>query len=133
MDIDIAKPREAGSPPGGETGFVVIEASDGSAHRLNFPVKAADELIWGLQAAKHAIHIERAKAGKPPLETAYVKRVQQFEYGLDVLNEKVLLRGRFEDGSSQDLQISRKQIADVLKCLNDAREQLEALDKDRYQ
>jgi len=132
MDIDIAKPRQAGSPAGGETGFIVIEASDGGTHRLNFSIKAADELIWGLQAAKQAIHIERIKAGEPPLGTAYARRVQQFEYGLDVLNEIVLLRSRFEDGSSQDLQIGRKQIADVLKCLSDAQEQLDAFDKDKY-
>lgn len=127
MDIDIKKPLQLGSPAGGETGWIVVEAQDGQ-HRLSFAPDTASDLILALQQAKQSIHAERKKAGKPPLETTIVKEVQQIEYGIDALNQVAVLRTRFQDGSSQDLPLTRKQVADIGNFLTNAERQFQAQD-----
>jgi hypothetical protein len=79
--------------------------------------------------AKTAIHDERKKAGKPQIHSAVVKQVQQIEYGLDVLNQIALLRTTFEDGTSQDLPISRHQIPELATFLIETQQEFEAQDK----
>jgi hypothetical protein len=132
MDINIKRPLQLGAPAGGETGWIVVEAQDGQ-HRLSFAPDTATDLILALQQAKQAIHAERKKAGKPPLETTYVKEVQQIEYGADALNQVALLRTRFKDGSSQELPLSRKQAQDIAKFLADAEQKFQEQDASQRQ
>ena len=132
MNINVKKPLRLGAPAGGDTGFVVVQAED-AAHHLNFSLDTANDLILALQQAKQAIHTERQKAGKPPIQTAIVKEVVQIEYGVDVLNQVMVLRTKFKDGSSQDLPIGRKQIPDIHQFLNSAQQTFEAQDKSSKQ
>ena len=108
MDLHIQKPLELGSPAGGETGFVRVQAKEG-AHQLIFSLDTANDLILALQMANQAMRDERRKAGKPPARSAVVKLVEQIEYGVDALNQVALLRTGFQDGSTQDVPISRTQ------------------------
>ena len=54
MNLHIQKPLELGSPAGGETGFVLVQAKEGP-HRLIFSLDSANDLILALQMAKKAI------------------------------------------------------------------------------
>ena len=132
MDLHIQKPLELGSPAGGETGFVLVQAEEGP-RRLIFTLDTANDLILALQLAKEAIRDERRAAGKPPLRTAVVKPIEQIEYGVDALNQVALLRTGFQDGSTQDLPISRTQIPEILSFLKQAQQNFEAQDRARKQ
>ena len=128
MDLHIQRPLELGSPVGGETGFVLIQAKEGP-HRFIFSLDTANDLILALQMAKKAIRDERRKAGKPPVRSAVVKLVEQIEYGVDPLNQVALLRTGFQDGSTQDLPISRTQIPELMSFLKQAQQNFEAQDR----
>jgi len=128
MNLHIQKPLELGSPAGGETGFVLVQAKEGP-HRLIFSLDSANDLILALQMAKKAIRDERRKAGKPPIRSAVVKLVEQIEYGVDPFNQVALLRTGFEDGSTQDLPISRTQIPELMNFLKQAQENFQAQDR----
>jgi hypothetical protein len=132
MNLHIQKPLELGSPAGGEAGFVLVQAKEGP-HRLIFSLDTANDLILALQMAKKAIRDERRKAGKPPIRSAVVKLVEQIEYGVDPLNQVALLRTGFEDGSTQDLPISRTQIPELMNFLKQAQENFQAQDRARKQ
>lgn len=123
-DFEIKKPLKAGSPAGGEAGFILLETDRGPVN-LRFAHDVSVNLILAIQQAQKAIHDERQKAGKTPIQTMVVKNVAQLEYGADVLNEVALIRTRFEDQSTQDLPIARKQIPDIVRFLNDALQQFE--------
>jgi len=132
MDLHIQKPLELGSPAGGETGFVLVQAEEGP-RRLIFSLDTANDLILALQMAKKAIRDERRKAGKPPMRSAVVKPIEQIEYGVDPLNQVALLRTGFQDGSTQDLPISRTQIPEIMNFLKQAQQNFEAQDRARKQ
>jgi hypothetical protein len=132
MDLHIQKPLALGSPAGGETGFVLVETGDGR-HQLTFSLDTANDLILALQMAKKAIREERRKAGKPPMRSAVVRLVEEIEYGVDAFNQVALLRTGFEDGSSQDLPISRTQIPELMNFLKQAQQNFEAQDRARKQ
>jgi hypothetical protein len=132
MDLHIQKPLELGSPAGGETGFVLVQAREGT-HQLIFSLDSANDLILALQMAKKAIRDERRKAGKPPLRSAVVKPIEQIEYGMDPLNQVALLRTGFQDGSTQDLPISRTQIPEIMNFLRQAQQNFQAQDRARKQ
>jgi hypothetical protein len=132
MDLHIQKPLELGSPAGGDTGFVVVQAREGP-RRLIFSLDTANDLILALQLAKKAIRDERRTAGKPPIRTAVVKPIEQIEYGVDALNQVALLRTGFQDGSTQDLPISRTQIPEIMNFLKQAQQNFEAQDRARKQ
>jgi hypothetical protein len=132
MDLHVQKPLELGSPAGGETGFVLVQAEEGP-HQLIFSLDTANDLILALQMAKEAIREERRKAGKPPMRSAVVKLVEQIEYGVDALNQVALLRTGFQDGSTQDLPISRTQIPEIMNFLKQAQQNFEAQDRARKQ
>ena len=132
MDLHIQKPLELGSPAGGETGFVRVQAKEGP-HQLIFSLDTANDLILALQMAKKAIRDERRKAGKPPVRSAVVKLVEQIEYGVDPFNQVALLRTGFEDGSTQDLPISRTQIPELMNFLKQAQQNFQAQDRARKQ
>jgi hypothetical protein len=132
MDLHIQKPLALGSPAGGETGFVLVQAKEGQ-QQLIFSLDTANDLILALQMAKKAIREERKKAGKPPVRTAVVKLIEEIEYGVDAFNQVALLRTGFQDGSTQDLPISRTQIPEILNFLKQAQQNFQAQDRARKQ
>ena len=132
MDLHIKKPLALGSPAGGETGFVLVQAEDGP-HQLIFSLDTANDLILALQMAKKAIREERRKAGKPPVRSAIVKMVEEIQYGVDAFNQVALLRTGLQDGSTQDVPISRTQIPEIMNFLKQAQQNFEAQDRARKQ
>lgn len=132
MDLHIKKPIKLGSPAGGETGFVLVQAEEGP-YQLMFSLDTANDLILALQMAKKAIREERRKAGKPPVRSAVVKLVEEIEYGVDAFNQVALLRTGLQDGSTQDVPISRTQIPEIVNFLKQAQQNFEAQDRARKQ
>ena len=98
-----------------------------------FSQDTAIDLILALQMAKESTRYERRRAGKPPMRTSVVKPVEQIEYGVDALNQVALLRTGFQDGSTQDLPISRTQIPEIMNFLKQAQQNFEAQDRARKQ
>ena len=122
-ELVILSTQRAGALPEGQGAFVEVDTNEGP-RQIRFTFEDAERLIAALHDARRQVHAERAKAGEPPLATA--RTPQRWETGIDPVQQVAIVRTRFNDDTTEETRIPRREIARIARFLVDALKRFEA-------
>src|SRR5687767_3239196 len=122
-EIVILSTQRAGALDGGKGAFVEVETSEGPC-QIRFTAEDAERLLTALHDARKQLQAERLKAGTPP---PHVSRTpERWETAIDPVEQTVILRTEFSDGSSEQTRIPRMEIGRVAHFLQQALKRFDA-------
>jgi len=122
-EIVILSTRSAGALEEGKGAFVEVETNDGPC-QIRFTAEDAERLIAALHEARKQLQAERLKAGTPPPPVS--RRPERWETAIDPVEQTVILRTDFSDGSSEHTRIPRIEIGRVARFLEQALKRFDA-------
>ena len=105
--------------------WIDLKIDDGNTLRLIFTDEFPPTFKLRLQQVQAHATEERKKAGLPVLETAYVEKIDRMEFGMDEINQVVLIRTRFQNGATQDTALEKARIQPTIEFLESALEAFE--------
>ena len=122
-EIVILSTQRAGALDGGQGAFVEVETNEGPC-QIRFTAEDAERLAEALHDARKQLHAERVKAGTapPPLS----RTPERWETAVDPVEQTVIVRTDFSDGSSEQTRIPRTEIGRVMRVLEQALKRFEA-------
>ena len=122
-EIVILSTQRAGALDEGKGAFIEAETSEGPC-QIRFAAEDAERLLTALHEARKRLQAERVKAGTPP---PLVSRTpQRWETAVDPVEQTVILRTDFSDGSSEQTRIPRMEIGRVARFLEQALKRFDA-------
>lgn len=130
-DIPISAVTKCGYMIDAKKAWIELKVDDDNAIRIVFPEDFPPTLGLAVQQVQGHMADERRAKGLPVLETSYVAKVKQLEFGCDDVNQVAVIRTRFENGASQDTPLSPKQISDTIQFLQTSLDHFENLDKSK--
>ena len=122
-EIVILSTQRAGALDGGKGAFVEVETNEGPC-QIRFTAEDAEGLVAGLHEARKQLEAERVKAGTPPPPVS--RTHEGWETAIDPVEQTVILRTQFSDGSSEVTRIPRMEIGRVARFLEQALKRFEA-------
>jgi hypothetical protein len=122
-ELVILRTQRAGSLPEGKGAYVEVDTNEGP-RQVRFTYEDAEQLIGALHEAREKLRAERIKAGNPPLPSA--RRPERWETAIDPVEQQLVLRTHFTDGSVEQTQIPRTELASMIRSLDQALRRFEA-------
>ena len=122
-EIVILSTQRAGALDGGRGAFVEVETNEGP-RQIRFTGEDAERLVAGLHDARKQLQAERVKAGTPP--PLVIRTPERWETTIDPVEQTVILRTDFSDGSSEQTRIPRMEIGRIARVLEQALKRFEA-------
>jgi hypothetical protein len=122
-EIVILSTQRAGALDEGKGAFVEVETNEGPC-QIRFTAEDAERLVVALRDARKQLQAERVKAGTPPAPLS--RTPERWETAVDPVEQTVIVRTDFSDGSSEQTRIPRTQIARVIRVLEQALKRFEA-------
>ena len=122
-ELVILSTKRAGALDQGKGAFVEVETNEGPC-QIRFTAEDAERLIGALHEARRQLQAERLKAGTPPPPVS--RTPEHWETAIDPVEQTVILRTEFSDGSSEQTRIPRMEIGRVARFLDQALKRFEA-------
>ena len=123
-ELVITKVRRSDSLPEGKGGFVDVETSAGP-RQIRFTYEDAELFAAALETARRKIQSERVAAGKPPLADK-PKSAVGWDTAVNPVSQVAVISARFADGTTQQLEIPRSELAAIIDSLKQALQRFEA-------
>ena len=115
-ELVILSTQRAGALEEGKGAFVEVETNDGPC-QIRFTAEDAERLVA-------ALHEARLKAGTPPPPAT--RTPERWETAIDPVEQTVIVRTDFSDGTSEQTRIPRMEIGRVARFLDQALKRFEA-------
>ena len=122
-EIVILSTQRAGALDGGKGAFIEVETNEGPC-QIRFTAEDAERLVAALHDARRQLQAELLKAGTPPPPVS--RTPERWETAVDPVEQTVILRTDFSDGSSEQTRIPRTQIGRVARFLEQALKRFDA-------
>lgn len=103
-ELVILSTQCAGALDEGKGAFVEVETNEGPC-QIRFTAEDAERLVTALHDARKQLQAERVKAGTPPPPMG--RKPERWETAVDPVEQTVILRTDFSDGSSEQTHIPR--------------------------
>jgi hypothetical protein len=123
-ELVITKVQRSDSLPEGKGGFIDVETSAGP-RQIRFTYEDAERLAAALETARRKIQSERVAAGKPPLADK-PKSAVGWDTAVNPVSQVAVISARFADGTTQQLEIPRNELAAIIESLRQALQRFEA-------
>ena len=122
-EIVILSTQGAGALDKGKGAFVEVETNEGPC-QIRFTAEDAERLVAALHEARKQLQAERLKAGTPPPPAT--RTPERWETAIDPVEQTVIVRTDFSDGTSEQTRIPRMEIGRVARFLDQALKRFEA-------
>lgn len=122
-ELVILDTLRAGALDEGTGAFVEVDTNEG-LRQIRFTSEDAERLLAALHDARRQLQAARARAGQPPVATA--RTPQRWETAVDPVEQVAVLRTRFNDDTTEETRIPRREIARIGRFLEQALKRFEA-------